>query len=111
MPGYITKQLQKYQHEISKRPQHAPYTSSPQKYGEAAQEPIKTDNCKPAGPKGINRIHKIAGRILYYARSIYTTILTELPTLASEQSKATAQTINNIRQLLDYLGTYPDAKI
>ena len=34
-----------------------------------------------------------------------------LSTLASEQSKATTQTITNLNQLLNYLGTYPDAKI
>ena len=31
--------------------------------------------------------------------------------MASEQSKATVQTIRNIHQLLDYLGTYPDEQI
>ena len=34
-----------------------------------------------------------------------------LSTLASERSKATSQTIKNLHQLLDYLGTHPDAKI
>ena len=35
----------------------------------------------------------------------------ELSTLASGQSKATTQTITNLRQLLDYLGTHPDTTI
>ena len=34
-----------------------------------------------------------------------------LSTLASEQSKAIAQTINNLHQLLDYLVTHIDATI
>ena len=34
-----------------------------------------------------------------------------LSTLASEQSKATTQTRKNTHQLLDCLGTHPDAKI
>ena len=34
-----------------------------------------------------------------------------LLTLVSEYSKATTQTITNINQLLDYLGTHPDATI
>ena len=41
MPGYVTKQLKKYKHEVSKRPQHEPYPLAPYKYGAAAQEPIK----------------------------------------------------------------------
>ena len=49
MPGYFTKQLKKYKNEVSKRPQHAPYPSAPNKYGAAAQEPIKqmTQNQHP----------------------------------------------------------------
>ena len=111
IPGYITKQLQKYQHEISKRPQHATYTSASNKYGEAAQEPIKTDDSKPELPEGINRVHKIVSRILYYARSVDPTILRTLSTLVSEQSKVTAQTIQNLHQILDDLGTHPYATI
>ena len=34
-----------------------------------------------------------------------------LSTLASEQSKATTKKITNIHQLLDYLGTHPEATI
>ena len=103
--------MQKYQHEISKRPQHAPYPSAPKKYGAAAQETIKIDDSKPAGPEVINCVHKIVGSILYYARSVGPAILVALSTLASEKSKATAQTIKNLHQLIDYLGTHPDATI
>ena len=58
MPGYITKKLQKYQHEISKRPQHSPYPSALNKYGTSAQELIKPYDSNPADPKGINRFLK-----------------------------------------------------
>ena len=56
-------------------------------------------------------MQKIVGSIIYYARSVDPTILMALSTLASEQSKATAQTMKNLHQLLDYLGTHPDATI
>ena len=49
--------------------------------------------------------------ILYYARSVDPTIIVALSTLASEQSKAITQTIKNLHQLLNYLGTHKDAKI
>ena len=89
MLGYITKQFQKYQHEISKHPQHAPYPSAPKKYGVAAQEPIKKYDTKPAGPKGIKRVQKIVVIINYYARSVDPITLMTLSTLASKQPKAT----------------------
>ena len=88
------KKIEKYQHEISKRPQHAPYRA-------AAQEPIKKYDSKTAGTEGINRVQKIVVSILYYSISVDTTILMALSTLASEQSKVTAQKINNLHQILD----------
>ena len=50
------KKIQKYQHEISKRPQHSPYPSAPKKYRTEAQELIKLDDSKTTGPKRINRV-------------------------------------------------------
>ena len=109
MPGYITKQLQKYQHEIAKRPQYSPYPSALKKYGSSAQEPIKSDDYKTSGRDKINCIQKIVGSTLYYERSVDPTILMALSTLSSEQAKATMQTIKNLHQQLDYLVTHPDA--
>ena len=37
MPVYVTKQLKKYNDEVSKRPKHAPYPSAPNKYSAEAQ--------------------------------------------------------------------------
>ena len=37
--------------------------------------------------------------------------MTGLSTLASEQAKATGQTVENMGQMLDYLATNPDAKL
>ena len=111
MPGYITEKLQKSQHYISKRPQHSPYPSAPNKYVTVAQEPIKPYESKPAGPKGINHNQKIGLSILYYARSVDPIIIMALSTLESEQYKATTQTIKNLYQLLIYLGTHPDTTI
>ena len=103
MPGYITKQFQKYHHEISKLPQHVPYPSAPKKYGVAAQEPIKIDYSNSAVPEGINRVQKTVVIILYYVRCVGTTILMAISTLASEKSKPTALTIKNLHQLLYYI--------
>ena len=84
---------------------------APNKYVAAAQETIKTDDSKPSGPEVINRVQKIFGSILYYARSVEPTILMALSTLASEQANATAQKTKNLHQLLGYLGTHPEDTI
>ena len=51
------------------------------------------------------------GSILYYGKGVNMTTLTGISNLASEQAKATRQTIMNIEHLLDYLATNPDATI
>jgi hypothetical protein len=109
MPGYIKKQLQKYQHEKPTRPQHSPYPAATRTYGASAQNPLPTDESPPAGPDGVSRTQKIVGSILYYARAVDMTVLMSLSTIASEQANATQQTITNTEQLLDYLATNPDA--
>ena len=58
MPGCVTKQMKKYKHEISKRPQHASYPSAPKKYGTVKQKPIKIDDSKLADPEGITAYRK-----------------------------------------------------
>ena len=111
MPGYIKKQLQKYQHEISQRLQNSPYPSAPKKYGTAEQEPLQPYDSNPASPKVIIRVQKIFFRILYYVLSVDPKNLMSLSTLASEKYKATTETITDLHQHLDYLGTHIDAKI
>ena len=93
MPGYIEKQLSKYKHPTPKRPQHAPYPCAPKTYGKSAQEPTAINNSPPAGQEGITHVQKIVGSILYYARSVDSTPLVALNTLASKQSHATEKTI------------------
>ena len=103
--------MQKYQHEISKHPQHSPYPTAPKKYGSAEQDPTKKYDSKSSGTKGINHVQNVVDSILYFETSVDPTILMALPKLASEQSKVTTQTINNLYQFLDYLGTHPDKTI
>ena len=89
MPGYIEKQLSKYKHPTSNRPQHSPYPCAPKTYGKSAQDPIATNNSPPSGQKVIIHVQKLVGSILYYARSVDSTPLVALNTLASEQAHAT----------------------
>jgi hypothetical protein len=66
MPGYIKKQLLKYEH-IMRRIQHYPYSPEPKKYGAEAQSPLPQDNSRKLTEKEIKQEQKIVGSILYYA--------------------------------------------
>ena len=70
-------------------PQYAPYLCAPKTYGKSAQDPIATDNSPPAGQEGITHVQKVVGSILYYARSVDSTPLVALKTIASEQTHVT----------------------
>ena len=111
MPGYIEKQLCKYKHPTPKRPQHSPYPCAPKTYGKSAQDPITTDNSPPARQEEITHVQKVVSGILYYARSVDSTPVGTLNTLASKQAHTTEKKIKNINHMLDYLATNPNAKV
>ena len=101
MPGYIEKQLSKYNHPTPKRPQHVPYPCALKTYGKSAQDPIATNNSPPAGQEGITHVQKFVGSILYYAHSVDSTPLVSLNTLASKQAQAIEKKIKNMKHMLD----------
>ena len=110
MPGYIKKQLLKYEH-IMRRIQHCPYSPEPKKYGAEAQSPLQQDNSQKLTEKEIKQVQKIVGSILYYARAVDMTVLMALSSIASEQTKGTKRTLEKAYQVLDYLASHPDAMV
>ncbi len=111
MPGYIAATLHKYQHPKTTRAQHAPHHWNAPSYGAKQQYTEPEDNTDTLPPEGINRIQKITGTLLYYARAVDPTMLVALGTIAAQQSKATEATATAIVQLLDYCATHPNATI
>ena len=93
--------LQKYKHETPKRHQGSPYQVEPKKYGIAAQEPIPPDTSRKADEREKKRTQQIVGSILYYARSVDSTALVSLSTIATKQAAATDKTIKSTEQLLN----------
>ena len=108
MPGYISKQLVKYEHEIPDKPQHCPFTPAQKKYGKDAQQSAPTDNTPRFPEKRMKRIQRIVGSLLYYARAVDLTMLMVLSTIAREQAKATEKTEQRTNQLLNYCATNPN---
>ena len=88
MPGYVCRQLLKYKHVTSSRPQHCPYSPEPKKYGSEAQAPLPIDTSRPLDKKETKAVQKILGSILYCARAVNMTVLMALSTITSEQTRA-----------------------
>jgi hypothetical protein len=95
MSGYIAATLQKFQHQLPTRAQHAPY----QWNGE--------DQTAPLPPDRIKRLQQITGMLLYYARAVDPTMLVSLGTIALQQSNGTEAAADAIVQLLSYCATHP----
>eukprot|EP00804_Cyclotella_cryptica_P029279 CCRYP_011676-RA/>CCRYP_011676-RA protein AED:0.16 eAED:0.06 QI:0/0/0/1/0/0/6/0/1468 len=111
MPGYVTKQLTKYNHPHPKKPVNTPWEPYPIKYGHPIQETLPEDDSPLLTKQNIKHIQQIVGSFLYYARATDPTIPHALSELATQQSNATEQTLKRCHHFLDYMATHPDARI
>ena len=111
MPNYVAKKLKKFQHNKPARPQYAPHKWSKPVYGRKLQYTPPPDTSDFLDKKGITRIQSINGSFLYYGRAVDPTILTALNEIATQQSKPTITTEQKAQMLMDYLATYPNAKL
>ncbi len=110
MPGYIKKQLLKYEY-IMRQIQHCPYSLEPKRYRADAQAPLPQDISRKLNEKEIKQVQKIVGSILYYARAVDMIVLMVLSTIANEQTKGMERTLEKAYQVLDYLATHPNAVV
>eukprot|EP00804_Cyclotella_cryptica_P014206 CCRYP_005619-RB/>CCRYP_005619-RB protein AED:0.41 eAED:0.38 QI:0/0/0/1/0/0/4/0/300 len=85
MPGYVHKQLTKYNHPRPKNPVHTPWEPYPIKYG--------------------------IGSFLYYSRATDPTISHALSELATQQAHAMENTLKCCTHFLDYMATHLNAQI
>jgi hypothetical protein len=111
MPGYIKAALHKYQHAAPAHPEHAPHTWNPLVYGAKTQY-VEDETTSPAlSDKDVNKLQQLTGTFLYYARAVDPTLIMRINVLASEQSRATADTADKVIRLLNYCNTHPETKI
>jgi hypothetical protein len=111
MPGYIKKKFQEYGHIIPRKIQGCPYSPELKIFGTEAQASFPQDNMPKLDKKGIKRVQKNVGSILYYAQAVDMTVLMALSTITVNQTKATKRTMEQCMQLLDYLAHNTDAKV
>ena len=110
MPGYVMKQLHRYQHPKPIRPQFAPHQWSVPSYGKQPQL-VHIDKTKPLDKQQTKLVQSISGAFLYYGRAVDPTILPALTDIASAQSQPTEHTIKACHMLMNFLHTFPNAKI
>jgi hypothetical protein len=111
MPEYIKAALHKYQHPAPARPEHAPHTWNPPIYGAKTQFVDDKTTSPALSDKDVNKLQKLTGTLLYYARAVDPTLSMPLNVLASEQSNATEVTADKVIKLLNYCNNHPETKI
>jgi hypothetical protein len=93
-----------------KHPQLTPSKYVTPVYGANTKYATK-DETPPLTAEHCLDIQKVSGSNLYYTRAADPTMLMPLNDIATEQTKANEKTQAATNQLLDYLGTRPDATI
>ena len=110
MPGYVAKQLERYQHPRPAKAQYAPHRWSLPSYGQTPKS-IQQDMSTKLDIKDTKLVQSISGAFLFYGRAVDPTILPALTEIASQQAQPTVNTMSKCKMLMDYLYTYPNAVI
>ena len=111
MPEYVQKALNEFQYEMKKRKQYSPFACATKKYGKESQVMEEPKPSKLLDKAGQKLIQKITGKFLYLGRGVDSTLLTPLSAIAAQQAKPTEKTMEQAKQLLDYIASQEDAVI
>jgi len=111
MPGYIDDVLKKHQHPKPTKPQYAPHRWNKPAYGRQTQFAPELDRTPKLDAKRKQQVQSIVGSLLYYGRAIDPSILPALNEISTEQTNPTENTMKKCKRLLDYMHTYPNARM
>ena len=111
MPGYVKTSLIHFNHAPSKSPQHLPHPYTQPTYGAKVQY-AKQGSAYNLTPEQLKYAQQVIGVFLFYARTIDTTMLPAIGSIATNLSTSSwADTNNCMSHFLNYAATHPDAQI
>ena len=111
MPNYIKMVLARFNHQKPDVNEDAPSKYISPTYGSKIQMPLPPDTSKLLNKKGITRVQKVVGCLLFYALAVDPTMLVAISDLAAAQSKSTENTNAALTKLLNYAASHPDAEL
>ena len=106
--GYILDLRKKFVHLTPKKPQYSPHKHRHIDYGAKQQIVQPIDTIPSLDDKGIKIVQHIVGALLYVGIAVNKKLLVALSAIGAQQAAATEETEKAIKQLLDYVATYPD---
>ena len=108
MDGYVKKVFLQFQHEMPKPTYSAPLKYNIPQYG-AKQQLTQLDTSAPLPKAQQTLLMKVAGKFLYYARSIDDTMMHTLNNLATAINDCTQATVEAITYFLNYCASNQNA--
>jgi hypothetical protein len=111
IPGYIERALQRFEHPPPSRSQHMPHAWVKPQYNAKTQHAPQEDTTAAPDATATKRVQEVLGTLLFYARTVDSTLLVVIGTLASQQSKGTKATMQALVHLLNYCATHPNAVV
>jgi len=109
MPNYVRDALKQFQHIKPQTKQQAPYPSAKINYGAKKQYATEESSAPPLDKKGKRFIQQVCGKFLFLGRAVDSTLLCPVSAIASQSANPTEDTMQQTKQLLDYLATQEDA--
>ena len=112
IPGYIEAILNRFHNPLPTKPELAPHRFTSRFFSAAnSQSPIPDDDIARLDNSGVLRVQRVVGCILYYSRAIDIPLLPALIEIGSDQAKATEETLDTTKKLLDFVSTSPNTVI
>jgi hypothetical protein len=111
MPGYIDRALQRFAHSAPAKPEHSTHAWQKPNYGAKVQYASHDEDDILVSAADTKHIQEVLGVILYYARTVDSTMLAAIGTIGASQVRATKTTMDAITHLLNYCATHPDAVV
>lgn len=108
MPGYVKQALIQFGHVLCNK-QNQPFPHTLIKYGakkQCTKEPMHSPLLKTHDKKFIQ---KVCRKFLFLGRAVDSTLLTPISAIGSQSSAPAAETMEQKKQLLDYLATQEEA--
>ncbi len=101
----------RFSHTKPSKVQNSPHPHKVTQYGAKIQHADDEDEFPPLNKEETKYVQAVVGTLLYYGRAVDSTILTSLSSLATEQAKPTQNTMEMVKQLLDYCAMQEEAII
>ena len=111
MPGYTEKALKQFQHHKPLAPQHSPFQCTKIKYGAKKQYALQESTATLLGKTDKKFIQQVCGKFLFLARAVDPTLLCPSSAIASQSANPTSDTMQQTKQLLDYIASQENAVI